>query len=84
MRFLLVAAFLDPLTHEQDVHHDSEDEYENGPDGQNVVPSVHSEDSANSQAYNLGSPLARRDDLGDVIRGGDGELQWVRAEVDFW
>jgi len=40
-RFLLVPAFTDPLTHEQDIHDDGEDEDENAPDDQNVVQDVH-------------------------------------------
>ncbi len=40
-RLLLVPAFTDPLTHEQDIHDDGEDEDENAPDNQNVVQDVH-------------------------------------------
>jgi hypothetical protein len=38
---LLLSAFLDPLTYQQDIHDDGEDKYENGPDNQHVVPSAH-------------------------------------------
>jgi hypothetical protein len=38
---LLVPALLYPLANEQDIHGNSEDEYENTPDDQNVVQSIH-------------------------------------------
>jgi hypothetical protein len=62
-RFLLVPASSDPLTYQQDVHDDGEDEDEDAPDSQYVIPSVHSLIPVSFQGYSRQHALASGVDL---------------------